>query len=178
MKKGRRNSQGFSHHIIFPVLAFLLVAGIGSYVMLRSSSARSYIDCNGRTIGKSVVNCSYVSKGGTLKKHNLYYDLHWQRTSKEYKYLKVALISTTQRYANEKTIVKISPLVWSVNCFNSKDISTFETKRYYSKGGTVRIPRKYVRCGINVSFNYYQYGPIDGYVYKSVSGISQSVYLK
>lgn len=33
------NIRGASHHILFPLLAILLVAGIGGYVMQRSSSA-------------------------------------------------------------------------------------------------------------------------------------------
>jgi len=39
MKMKIRNSSGFSHHLLLPVIAFLLVASIGGYIMQHSSSA-------------------------------------------------------------------------------------------------------------------------------------------
>jgi len=35
------NSKGISHHLLFPILAILIVAGVGGLVMQRSSSAAS-----------------------------------------------------------------------------------------------------------------------------------------
>lgn len=37
----KSNSSGISHHLLLPILAVLLVAGIGGYVMQRGSSAAS-----------------------------------------------------------------------------------------------------------------------------------------
>lgn len=35
----KRNSRGISHHLLLPIMAVLLVAGIGGYIMQRGSSA-------------------------------------------------------------------------------------------------------------------------------------------
>jgi hypothetical protein len=53
MRSKLSNSRGFSHHFLLPVLAILLVGGIGSYVMLRSSSAASVThSCTKVTFGR------------------------------------------------------------------------------------------------------------------------------
>lgn len=41
MKHQKRSALGFSHHFLLPILAILIVGGIGSYVMLKSSGAAS-----------------------------------------------------------------------------------------------------------------------------------------
>lgn len=38
----KNNSRGISHHLLLPVLAVIAVAGIGAFVMIRSSSAATY----------------------------------------------------------------------------------------------------------------------------------------
>jgi protein-tyrosine phosphatase len=42
MKPNYRNSKGFSHHFILPVLALFLVGSIGLYTMSQSNAASSY----------------------------------------------------------------------------------------------------------------------------------------
>lgn len=52
------NVRGASHHFLFPVLAVLLVAGIGGFVMQRSSSAATKVFITSN--GKSCVQRSFM----------------------------------------------------------------------------------------------------------------------
>lgn len=59
----KTNQKGFSHHFILPALAILLVAGIGGYVMLRSSSASTTksllpVGCTDKRVSSNPVTCS------------------------------------------------------------------------------------------------------------------------
>lgn len=51
------NAKGISHHLLLPVIAILIVGGIGSYVMLRSSSAATK-SCVQRTFSTSTNSSS------------------------------------------------------------------------------------------------------------------------
>lgn len=55
------NSRGVSHHFLLPVLAVLVVAGIGGYIMQRSSSAATTTEaCNKITFGRYRNNPVYT----------------------------------------------------------------------------------------------------------------------
>lgn len=67
MKHQNRNARGFSHHFLLPILAVLLVAGIGSYVMVQNSSAST------KTYTYNVTRCKEIgvirtgSKGSCVR---------------------------------------------------------------------------------------------------------------
>ena len=50
--KHKNLSRGFSHHLLLPIIAVLLVGAIGGYVMLRSSDAASSSACRYKTYAK------------------------------------------------------------------------------------------------------------------------------
>jgi uncharacterized protein (UPF0333 family) len=55
------NMKGVSHHFLLPVLAVLVIAGIGGYVMQRSSSAATTTEaCNKITFGRYRNNPVYT----------------------------------------------------------------------------------------------------------------------
>lgn len=172
-----KNQKGFSHHLLLPVIAILLVAGIGGYVMLRSSSAATRVNCNDRTIGFSWTHCQRALKD--LKTYYIYYDLRLQKKDAKYKYLNVALKPSTRKYDSGRTTIKTTPFNWSVNCFNKAGVSKFKSRFYRDgKPGTVKVPKEYTRCGVNVMYYVNQYGPVNGYIHKTTGGYSHSVYLK
>ena len=67
-----RGSAGFSHHVLLPLVAVLLVAGIGGYVMLKSSSAAA---CSSTTIARNSSNKTCVKSAQTYLKQRGYYKL-------------------------------------------------------------------------------------------------------
>lgn len=61
MSHQKPNARGFSHHLLLPLLAVLIVGSIGSYVMLRSSSAASTTHyCSEKTFGRYKNNPVYA----------------------------------------------------------------------------------------------------------------------
>ncbi len=61
MSHQKPNARGFSHHLLLPLLAVLIVGSIGSYVMLRSSSAASATHyCSEKTFGRYKNNPVYA----------------------------------------------------------------------------------------------------------------------
>lgn len=63
------NSKGFSHHLLLPVVAFLLVAGIGGYIMQRGSSAAS-------KTGWTSLGTATLSNGKSTAVEEVYYGLN------------------------------------------------------------------------------------------------------
>lgn len=56
----KRNTRGFSHHFLLPVIVVIAVAGIGGYVMLQSSSAATTTkSCTSVTFGRYKNNPVY-----------------------------------------------------------------------------------------------------------------------
>lgn len=82
MKKQYKNQQGFSHHFILPLLAFVAVGAIGAYVISKSNAA---------TAGPSdVVYSTEILAGG----------------QKNYRY--VAATSSSSEYPDTDTILDVS----------------------------------------------------------------------
>jgi hypothetical protein len=65
MKKQHRKQQGFSHHFILPVLAFIAVGAIGGYVISKSSAAS--------ITSKDVVYSVFPDAGGNAEDFKFYH---------------------------------------------------------------------------------------------------------
>lgn len=61
MSHQKTNARGFSHHLLLPLIAVLIVGSIGSYVMLRSGSAATTMhNCSAKTFGRYKNNPVYA----------------------------------------------------------------------------------------------------------------------
>jgi len=140
-----KNQKGFSHHFIMPVVAFLLVAGIGSYVMLQSSSAASKDTCEGTKLTTSWVTCKNVGwlfskwQGGYYQ-----YKIRILKTDDTYKYIEVKPLVKTYNFNKGKNTVKVSVRKWDIGCTN-KDGRKEKTNFVGTK--TVKFSKNITSCG-------------------------------
>jgi len=158
-----KNQKGFSHHFILPVLAFMLVAGIGSYVMLRSSSAEVRSDlsnCYGRKISKNWKTCKDI---GYLfsKWHGGYYQykVRIANADKNYKYIEIVPISKTYKFDKGRTKVHVTPGKWSFSCPGNGEQFIDLTGRKI-----VKVKSNIKQCSTTIHYDVVQNGPQNGYV--------------
>lgn len=157
-----KNQKGFSHHFLMPVLAVLLVAGIGGYVMLRSSSAATYSKCVDIVkLGSPVVHCRWSDS----KRVTLLYDIRVQKKSTAYRYLQVTPKSSTRTYDNGRAAVTVTPFKIVMICYD-KNHTQSKKDIYTSSAAVIRMPIAATRCFNNVKYRVTQRDTKDGHTSK------------
>jgi hypothetical protein len=154
------NQKGFSSHFIFPLVAILVVAGIGAYVMLRPSSASS-LECNNRTVNKSPVMC-YVKVLPPTYADKTYYSKTQITITKRTSSDRTVVISpkkiTYKNVGSKHATVTTTPTSWKISCdTKTYKYGAYADAPYYrsTKGTkTLTIPKKLDHCIILSDFNY------------------------
>ena len=174
-----KDQKGFSHHIIFPLLAILLVAGIGGFVMLRSSSAsisHKVICANNVKVGSTWKTCgtSYLKyyNGHTISAK---FQVNVVKNSDGSRTLHVVANKNIYKFDSGKTTVKADIINVSatkmryVSC-NNKNSSRSPDVHYWGSGDASMSTRLYAdayKCFIWFRPTIIQTGPVSGYINKT-----------
>lgn len=170
-----KNQRGFSHHFVLPIIAILAVAGIGSYVMLQSSSAaikHKPICADNKKLGSSWKTCG-TTYPGYYNGHavNAKFTARVTKSSDGSRILEVIPKNTSYKFDAGKTTVKVDLINISTN---EKYVSCRgkDGKWHAFKGSAgqkrvaVTLWKDWNQCFIWFRPTITQYGPTDGYVHK------------